>query len=120
MAILILHIVVLLPVHVVEMSALAVNLVKNSNTVQTAKEIIQHVIVLVLFRPVKKMLTVKITQNVSYPDARKLVESRTPPTDVSYSSLLRHQSNSVRHISTQTKSAIPDKVPSSSKSNKKK
>ncbi|GBN71208.1 hypothetical protein AVEN_78200-1 [Araneus ventricosus] len=36
----------------------------------------------------KKILTVKITKNISFPEARKIVNDRTPKPGISYSSAL--------------------------------
>lgn len=47
----------------------------------------------------KEIHAVKITKKLSYLEARKVVESRNPSMGVCYSSLLRQQSKSVRHVS---------------------
>lgn len=46
----------------------------------------------------EEILAIEIAQKLSYPDARKFVESRIPLIGVSYSSLVKQQSNSIRHI----------------------
>lgn len=66
----------------------------------------------------KEILAKKVTQDHSYPEARKLVESRNPSIGVSYISILKQQSRPVRDISTQTEpsfspSISPTTVPSS-------
>lgn len=64
-----------------------------------------------------------MTQKLSYSEARKLVEPRIPYVGVSYSSLLKQSSKSVRHTSTQTQFSFPPSnspvIPSSSTIKKK-
>lgn len=62
----------------------------------------------------KEILTVKITQELSFLEARKLVDSRTPFIGDSYSRLLRQQSKSIRHVSTQTDTDFSPRKTSSS------
>lgn len=53
----------------------------------------------------EKTIAVKITQKISYPEARELVESRTPFVGISH--LIKQQLKYIRYINTQTEFAFP-------------
>lgn len=47
-----------------------------------------------------QILAVNITQNLSHPETRKLVDFRTPAIGASYFNLIKQPSKSVRHVGT--------------------
>lgn len=54
----------------------------------------------------KEILSVAITQKLCYPEVWKLFESRIPSASVSYSSLLKPSSKSVRHMGIQSQCSL--------------
>lgn len=98
----------LLPVHVVQKLATTSKSCNNSECCVSLKMTIQHILFPILTdTEKKKILAIIITQNLSYPEPHKIVESRIISVRVFYSSLFRQQSNCVRHLITQTDFSIP-------------
>lgn len=95
MAIQTLPVMVLVSVHALQKPTMIVNLTIILIVLQTFSLSTHHTLALAQNGSTEKEILV--TQQLSYPEARKLIESRTPSVRVSYSSLFNQQSKSVTH-----------------------